>query len=64
MLQIKFLPVFSFKNNLNISKTLNICHDSMRGGEGVDTNWDGHHDGGVVGRVGKFLLSENALSGQ
>ena len=28
-----------------------------------DTNWDGHHDGGVVGRGGQFPLSENALSG-
>ena len=31
---------------------------------GVDTNGDGHHDGGVVGRGGQFPLSANALSGQ
>ena len=30
---------------------------------GFDTNWDGHHDGGVVGWGGQFPLSENALSG-
>ena len=35
----------------------------MSGGM-VDTNWDGNHDGGVVGRVGQLPLSENALSGQ
>ena len=29
---------------------------------GVDTNWDGHHDGGVVGRGGQFPLSAKALS--
>ena len=34
------------------------------GGWGVDTNWNGHHDGGVVGRGGQFPLSENVLSGQ
>ena len=36
--------------------------NKLRGG-GVDTNWDGHHDGGVVGRGVQFPLSENALSG-
>ena len=30
---------------------------------GFNTNWDGHHDGGVVGRGGQFPLSANALSG-
>ena len=35
---------------------------SIREG-GFDTNWDGHHDCGVVGRGGQFSLSENALSG-
>ena len=30
---------------------------------GGDTNWDGHHVGGVVGRGEQFPLSENALSG-
>ena len=30
---------------------------------GVNTNWDGHHDGGVVGRGGQFPLSANVLSG-
>ena len=33
-------------------------------GGGFDTNWDGHHDCGVVGRGGQFPLSENSLSGQ
>ena len=28
---------------------------------GFDTNWDGRHDGGVVGRGGQFPLSANAL---
>ena len=35
----------------------------MRAGEGVHTNWDGHHDGGVLGRGGQFPLSENLPSG-
>ena len=30
---------------------------------GFNTNWDGHHDGGVVGQGGQFPLSANALSG-
>ena len=30
---------------------------------GFNTNWDGHHDDGVMGRGGQFPLSENALSG-
>ena len=30
---------------------------------GFNTNWDGHRDGGVVGRGGQFPLSANALSG-
>ena len=30
---------------------------------GFNTNWDGHHDGGVVSRGGQFPLSANALSG-
>ena len=30
---------------------------------GFDTNWDGHHDGGVVGRGGQFPFSANVLSG-
>ena len=34
------------------SKTLR----SQAIGGGVDTNQDGHHDGGVVGRVGKSHL--------
>ena len=34
------------------------------GAGGVDTNWDEHHDGGVVVRGGQFPLSANALSGQ
>ena len=35
------------------------------GGGGFDTSWDEHHDGGVVGLGGQFLLSANyALSGQ
>ena len=29
----------------------------------IDTNWDGHHDGGVVGWCGQFPLSEYVLSG-
>ena len=36
----------------------------LLGEGGFDTNWDGHHDGGVVGRDGQFPLSANALSGQ
>ena len=35
------------------------CEDS---GEGFDTNWDGPHDSGVMGRGGYITLSENALS--
>ena len=31
------------------------------GGGGVDTNWDEHHEGGVVGRCGLISLSENGL---
>ena len=38
-------------------------HFVKRPGE-FDTNWDGHHDGGVVGRGVQFTLSANALSGQ
>ena len=40
-----------------------ICCERVVSG-GVDTNWDGRHVGGVVGRGGQFPLSANALSGQ
>ena len=40
-----------------------FCEARSQNG-GFDTNWDGHHDGGVVGRGGQFSLTENALSGQ
>ena len=30
------------------------------GGGGFNTYWDGHYDGGVVGRGGQFPLSVNA----
>ena len=39
---------------------LTACPRSSGGG-GVETNWDGNHDGGVVGRGGQFQLSENAV---
>ena len=28
-------------------------------GGGVDTNWDGHHDGGVVGALSGWVLLKN-----
>ena len=31
---------------------------------GFDTNWDGHHDGGVVDRGWQFPPSANTLSGK
>ena len=49
--------------HINAALDYDENRDGMLTG-GFDTKWDGHHDGGVVGRGVQFLLSENALSGQ
>ena len=49
-------------NYQNLTSYRNLTHKS-KGIGGFDTNWDGHHDGGVVGRGRQFPLSANALSG-
>ena len=39
------------------------CFTRDKAGGVFDTNWDGHHDGWVVGPGGLIPLRENALSG-
>ena len=49
---------FSHKSNYKMNPVgqLNSIGTALITG-GFDTNWDGHHDGGVVGRGGQFPLS-------
>ena len=48
--------------NVYTTPHLSLIYDhSYIRGRGVDTYWDGHHDGGVVGRGGQLPLNENAL---
>ena len=42
---------------------VNARPDLVQYFRGVDTNWDGHNNGGLVSRGGQFPLSKNALSG-
>ena len=41
-----------------VNKHLTGVYEVQQQSEGFDTNWDGHHDGGVVGQGGQFTLSE------
>ena len=40
-----------------------IFWDRTHKAGGFDTNWDGHHDGGVVGRGGQFPLIMHLVGG-
>ena len=49
--------------DIDTQKERIICCCCCEQGGVFDTNWDGHHDGGVVRWGGQFPLSENALNG-